>query len=271
MANRIVIGSMAAALAIVAFASAQSQGDQPRAFEVVSIKKFVLPPGAAVLRMKSDDPKDRALKPEGNRFRTIGGLSDLVVYAYDVHDYQVSGLPKWAQADDDLYIIDAKAEGEGVSTSDQLREMLRTMLAERFQLTLHRDTKEMAVYDLVVGKNGLKMKEVGPDDTEEKPLPQESTYRARPTSGGKVIQTGIGFFVMSTSFFLDHPIIDKTGLKGRYEYVWDPTDLWDEVRKDGKPAPSIFSRVQEYGLKLEPTKGPVEVLVIDHAEKPSEN
>ena len=65
--------------------------------------------------------------------------------------------------------------------------------------------------------------------------------------------------------------MDKTGLTGTYEYSWDTKDLWEEVRQGGKPAPSIFSKVQEFGLKLEPTKGPVEVLVIDRAEKPSEN
>lgn len=130
MPTLIVLRSMAVVLAIGVFAAAQSPDGKPRAFEVVSIKKFALPAGAAVFRMKSDDPKDRVLKPEGNRFRTIGGLSDLVANAYDVHDYQVFGLPKWAQADDNLYLVDGKAEGD-VPTSDQIREMLRSMLAER--------------------------------------------------------------------------------------------------------------------------------------------
>ena len=275
----VAAGPLALGVVNVPWLRAQPPSDQPLAFEVVSIKKVVLPPGKAIFHFRGTDVASRALKPAGNRFaERMVTLSDLVIAAYDVDDYQISGLPNWALPNQDLYDLDARSEGEAAPTSDQLRLMLRTMLADRFQLKVHRETRDLPVYYLAVGKNGLKMKEVVPDDGPpagekqgSKDVPASVPVRpAGDPSAGRVIQGGIGGFLQLISIFLDHPVIDKTGLTGKYEYVWASQDLLEELRQ-GKPAPSIFATVQQFGLRLDATKGPVDVLFVDHAEKPSAN
>ena len=168
----------------------------------------------------------------------------------------------------DHYDLAAKAEGEGPITKDQLQQMLQSLLADRFQLKIHRETKEAPVYDLVVAKNGPKLKEVSSDaDGPTGGLIGNSSGMHLTQSKGTMEQlarwlTGNG---------AGRPVFDKTGLTGYYAYTLD----W--VRADRLPDPdsniaSIFSAVQEQlGLKLESAKALVEMLIVDHAEKPSEN
>lgn len=264
---------------------AQEPPAKPLSFEVVSIKRVFLPPGQAVFQLRNSDPSKRKLTSVGNRFtlRTFT-LNDLIVNAYDVEDYQIIGLPAWGKPNEEYYDVFAKSEGEAAPTSDQLRLMLQTLLADRFQLKVHRESRELPQYYLVTGKNGLKMKEIA-GETQPPAQPQPATQAARPTgarpvdtafsatgaSEGRVITGGIGGLIRLISLYLDHPLIDKTGLTGTYEYTWESQALLEEMKESGRPAPSIFATVERLGLKLEARKGPMEVLVIDRAERPSEN
>jgi uncharacterized protein (TIGR03435 family) len=145
------------------------------------------------------------------------------------------------------------------------------MLADRFQLKVHRETRDLPLYYLVVGKNGLKMKSVDPASAPpSRQAPDHAIKSVVTAPAGRVIQGGMGGFVQLISLFLDHPVIDRTALTGTYEYLWSSQDLLEELR-EGTPAPSIFQTVQQVGLKLEASKGPVDVLVVDHVDKPSEN
>ncbi len=255
----------------------QVRADKPLAFEVVSIKKATLPQGATgIFYFRNADPTQRSLKASGNRFnRRRATLNDLIVDAYDVNDYQILGLPKWGLPNNDLYDIDARSEGDAVPSSDQLREMLRTMLADRFQLKLHKETREFPVYFLAVGKGGVKLKEVPPEDPNKEK--QQASGATRPVRSfdstanpAPVLRGKIGDIVQLASNFLDHPLIDKTGLTARYEFVWNEQELREEARS-GKPAPSIFPMMRQFGLNLQATKAPINVVVIDKAEKPSQN
>jgi len=145
---------------------AQETSGKPLAIEVVSIQKVELPPGQMVFQFMDSDPANRKLRSVGNRFTLRRHtLSDLSVKAYGVEDYQIAGLPNWGKVGQDLYDIFAKSEGEEAPGSDELQLMLQTMLADRFQLKLHRETRDLPLYYLVVGKNGLKIREVPPDST----------------------------------------------------------------------------------------------------------
>jgi uncharacterized protein (TIGR03435 family) len=154
--------------------------------------------------------------------------------------------------------------------------MLQALLADRFKLAVHRETKELPVYTLAVGKNGSKLQEAKED---------EKTDFTLGAAGGRLQRgfqkQGLAILVNMLANMLDSPVLDKTGLNGHYDFKleWAP-DL--PRRVDGsapmlngvtvESGPDIFMALQEQlGLKLEKKKGPAEVLIVDHAEKASEN
>jgi len=168
--------------------------------------------------------------------------------AYDVQDYQVSG-PTWLSSEQ--YDIEAKTDTP--VGQEQLRLMLQTLLAERFKLVLHREERTRSVYTLVVGKDGPKLTETkgdGPSGTTAEIGHLAFKAASMPVLARRLSQQ------------LHEPVSDLTGLRGSYDFTLD----WQQ--DDSVPGPSLFTAVQEQlGLKLEARKTPVEVLVIDHAEK----
>jgi uncharacterized protein (TIGR03435 family) len=236
---------------------AQQQAATPLAFEVASIRPHK---GMyTVVRVSISGPKVTI---------EAYGLTGLIMDAYRLNgSYQISGGPSWMDSDSDRFDIVANAPGEGTPTGDDVRRMLQSLLADRFQLKLHRETKERPVYALVVAKSGPKLKESAPDKEFSTSVGGVRTAQLTMTKA-----TMEQFAVQLSTGGLDRPVIDKTGLAGRYDITlnWIPEYA-------GPPAPDsngvgVFTAVQEeLGLKLEPQKAPVEILVIDHAEKPSEN
>ena len=197
-----------------------------------------------------------ALRISGSRVTVKNvTLSELLHIAYslpsnNLTEYQLSGAPGWAQPGGDYYDVEAKAPGEAPPSAEQVRLMLQTLIADRFGLKLHREPKETPVYDLLAGKNGLKLKQLPAS-----PWPAV-VYPQRRNSMEEIEA------MISKS--LDRPLIDKTGLTGSFEF----TDWGEEDLKEA----SIFTLVQErLGLKLDAAKEPIEIIVIDHVERPSEN
>jgi bla regulator protein blaR1 len=200
---------------------------------------------------------------------------------------QVVGLPAWLTSDEDHYDINAKVDEADLADWQNpakqpamLRAMLRTMLADRLKLVVHRTMKEAPVYSLVLGKNGPKFKETAPGEA------HPGSY---PVPGGGLVswemkdgQNTKHYFGISmgqvASMLLGAPgrtIQDRTGLTGKYDItIHEPAPAPPEQQEPG-PAPdsepSAFSLAEQLGLKLEPGKGQVETLVIDHVERPSEN
>jgi uncharacterized protein (TIGR03435 family) len=201
----------------------------------------------------------------GPRVRVVAyGLGGLLMEAYDMKYYQLSGLPSWT--DSDRFDIDAKAEGEATLTKAQFKQMLQTLLADRFHVKVHLETKEMPVYALVVGKNGPKLKES---------VAEKFSLTMRGVQGVEITVLKGSMEQLATQLSgsgTDRPVLDKTGLTGTYDYTlnWTP-------ERDGVPPPdssgvTLPIAVQEQlGLKLESQKAPIEILVVDHAEKPSAN
>jgi uncharacterized protein (TIGR03435 family) len=202
--------------------------------------------------------------PSGPRIRiTAYGLVGLIMDAYDVKFDEISGGPSWMNSD--RFDIEAVAGGEATPAKAQLKLMLQSLLAERFKLKVHRETRVMPVYALVVGKGGPKLKESAPDA--ERMLTQSGTRGARLTVvKGDMDQLAIQ---LSSSPGVDRPVINKTGLAGSYDYKLS----WAfETTASDSDGVSIFTALQEQlGLKLEPQKAPIETLVVDHAERPSAN
>jgi uncharacterized protein (TIGR03435 family) len=208
------------------------------------------------------------LAPGGQRFTATNlPLFALIMLAYNVTPRQISGVP--SSFNTEGYDIEAKSDRP--LKQEQALGMLQTLLADRFKLTVHRETREQAIYALVVGKGGPKLHE----------SPGESTPDIQKTGGGFVYKnTPMSVLTLILSQSLGRTVVDKTGLSGRYdfslEYARDRVGRGvlegREPAPDTDGLPSIFTAVREQlGLKLEPEKGPVEFIIVDHAEKPSAN
>jgi uncharacterized protein (TIGR03435 family) len=244
----------------------------------------VMPAGAnpvfEVATIKPSSPDERrfgiGIRP-GGAFSTVSTtLRDLITFAYGVHTRQIIGAPAWGESD--KFDISGKPDIEGMPNDKQARSMLQKLLADRFKLTLHHDKRELTVYAITVGPAGPKLTK---SQSTGLPLPGLGfrglgSMMARNATIGDVAS-------LLQSMVLDRPVVDQTGLTDRYDLTlnWAPDDSQFRVRGDQPPLPppsdadtrpDLFEAVQEQlGLKLESTKAAVDVLVIDHVEKPEAN
>jgi uncharacterized protein (TIGR03435 family) len=202
----------------------------------------------------------------------------LLLESYQLNDDQVVGEPAWAKTD--RFDIQAKVAGPDVarlaklSTKDR-RSMFRQVLAEEFHLTTHIETRQLPVYVVTVAKGGPKFKQHVPDPTHPG---RENGSGWFNWGRGRLVAQGptMAYFLFALSLELRHTFVDKTGLTGNYDFSleWTPDDMATASQADNAGAqhdsgPSIFTAIQEQlGLRLESTKGPVQVLVIDHVARP---
>jgi uncharacterized protein (TIGR03435 family) len=212
----------------------------------------------------------------GRMFSTINtSVSDLVTFAYGLHARQITGGPAWLEAE--KYDLTAQPQGEGQPNEKQWKVMLQKLLADRFKLTFHRDQKELSVYALVAGKTGPKLTKSEGDPNGLPGLFFRGLGVLPATNA-----TMADFAGVMQAAVLDRPVVDQTGLQGRYDFTltWTPDEsqfggLGVKVpppTDDAAAPPGLFTAIQEQlGLKLESTKAPVEVLVVDRVEKPTEN
>jgi uncharacterized protein (TIGR03435 family) len=282
---------------------------------ITSAQKFEV---ASIKPNKENDHRVMIGMAPGGRFTAHGvTVKQLISMAYGVRDHQLTGLPGWAESE--RYDISAKPEGappenaappnrmpseaEMQTQQEKMRAMMKDLLADRFGLKVHPETKEMPVYALVVAKNGSKLEESkegappivdfggrGPMAGGRGPGSDD----VRQTRGGPMMRMGRGqitaqdmrmpMLVEQLSRTLGRNVIDKTGLTGKYDVKlnWTPDESQpaafpggDGPRTDAatpETGPSLFTAIQEQlGLKLESQKGPVEVIVVDHIEKATEN
>ncbi len=237
--------------------------DAPMTFEVATIKPAD-PARAGV------GPGITMKPPDVITFNTTLGY--LLGFAYDVHARQIVGGAPWVESE--KYDIVGRPQAAGVPSLPQFRALLRNLIEERFQLKTHREKRSLPAYALVVGPNGTKMTR------------NETNPNGPPGAGGK----GLGVMVFSNSTMgdfatvmqgniLDRPVVDRTGLQGRFDFTlsWTPDE--SQYRQAGiqvPPAPAdaklpgLFTAIQEQiGLRFESVTAPVEVIVIDGAEKPT--
>jgi len=217
-------------------------------------------------------------------------LRRLILIAYGVQDYQLTGDPSWIGSEH--YDIEAKADGN-VSVQKMEGPMLQALLAERFKMTLHRETRQLPVYELAVANGArLQLSKEGSCTpySADAPPPAATPGQPRPTFCGLRIGTeelnrtldgkGVTMAALAANLsrtynsMLGRNVIDATGLTGEFDIhlKWAIDDLSHPTAGPDPTGPSIFTALQEQlGLKLKSTKGPVEVLVLDHIEKPSAN
>jgi uncharacterized protein (TIGR03435 family) len=274
----------------------KTQAAVPQSFEVASIK-----PSAAQAGMST------RTSPDG-RYSASGITAKMLIQqAYGIQEYQISGGPSWVTTE--RYDVNAKADmpEDGRITREQMNVLLQSLLAERFHLQIHRETKELPIYALLVAKNGPKLKQ-----SEIQPRPDGSVSSAAGAAisgsggagqtinrvsswgggvGGDTVISGGGIspgqptrmgpqmmargvtmssFATTLARTLGRPVVDKTALPGAFDIDLEYAPGLSS--SEDASGPSIFTALQEQlGLRLESQKGPVEILIIDLIDKPSGN
>jgi uncharacterized protein (TIGR03435 family) len=232
----------------------------------------------ATIKPSKPDDQRKAFIVQGRRFKIVNQpLSAILSFSYDVQAKQLIGLPPWA--DTDKYDIDAEPDGEGAPSSKQWKEMLQKLVADRFKMTFHQEKRDLPVYVLSVTKDGPKLTKSEGDPNGLPGL----FFRGKLGDLG-VRNANMGDFTgLMQEAVLDRPVLNQTGITGRYDFtlVWTPDDsqfagmgvkIPPPAADDGKAPPNLYTAIQEQiGLKLEATKAPADVMVIDHVEKPSAN
>jgi uncharacterized protein (TIGR03435 family) len=238
-------------------------------------------PSFEVATIKPSKPEERfslLVNRSGMLNTTATSVSDLIKFAYGVHPRQISGGPAWLESE--KYDVTGKPDVSGLPSMNQLKMMIQKLLADRFQLTFHRDKKELSVYAITVTKTGAKITK------------EESDPNGLPGFGGGAR----GFNVRNSTMaefagilqanILEKPVVDQTGFgAARYTFIlkWTPDAALAAQASGGATnagaaadnpdaPPDLFTAFQQQlGLKLESTKAPVDVLVVDRIEKPSAN
>jgi uncharacterized protein (TIGR03435 family) len=203
-------------------------------------------------------------------------VAGLLTFAFELHLSQVSGLPGWAETEG--YEIVARLPQGGDPSDSQLRTMLKNLLQSRFGLSFHMEKRELSVYAIGIGKKGLAGIKMTPSTGSGLNMGSQGPARVRfrgATMGNLAIQLQLRV--------LDRPVVDQTGLQDRYDFTldWRPDEFqfpsFSAAQRAAAAAandglPDLFTAFQEQlGLKLEATKAPATVLVIDKVSKPSEN
>jgi uncharacterized protein (TIGR03435 family) len=265
---------------------------QKPTFEVASIKPD-----------KSGDRRAGIMNSPGGRFTVKNvPLRMLIRIAYKIDDSQIIGGPAWINSE--RWDIEAEAsssphedlakmsEAQREAFMEQQRLRLQSLLEDRFQLKIHREKRERPVYALVIAKGGPKLKEstAVPGGPQTGPSGLKPRQMRMSMSRGQVTAYGVPVSALAEQLSnqLGRPVLDETGLKGNYDFTlqWTPDESQGQmfrVPEEGQQAggnppppeavgPSVFTAIQEQlGLRLKPEKGPVDVLVIDHVEQPTEN
>jgi len=260
---------------------AQSGVATPLSFEVVSIK-----------RNNSADRRTAGARilPGGNLSGANVTLWDLILGAFWVPKYLVSGEPDWIKIE--KFDIEAKVppnvipKGLGErARNDYTRRMMQTMLADRFKLVVHRETKEMPVYELVVAKNGPKLTKAPGRDCSDNKCHKWGPGNPTMQGGFPGISVDMDDLLDILRIWLDRPAVNKTNIQGLFDIhlqfnPWPAAQLGGQrndgsretVNADLSSLPDVFTALQEQlGLKLESRKGLVETIVIDHVERPTTN
>jgi uncharacterized protein (TIGR03435 family) len=240
---------------------AQSQNAGAVEFEVASIK--AAKPGTGVPPSIETSPSTVTMRSKN--------LIGLLMWAYEIREAnQISG-PGWILTDD----FDIIGKAPAAVSTDQLRIMLQNLLQQRFRMTIRREQKVVPLYSLVADKNGLKIHEV-----QEEPRAGVKIGMANGIVTCQMVNHISELTAILPQFLEGRPVQDKTGLAGVYEFALNVEMDADQMKRMPQSGiaftgfgytSGIFDAVQKLGLKLEATKGPVDFLVIDHVEHPSEN
>ena len=234
-------------------------------------------PTYEVVTIKPSDPNDgnRGFQTRGRHVRAANEtVNDMISFAWGIHVKQIVGGPAWFSTDH--YFVDGVPDAPGRPNLTQFRSMIRKVLADRFGLKAHNEQRELSVYALTVAKGGSKLtKSLGNPNGPPNDNFSTSAYM-------KETNTTMGEYAKAMQYVLDRPVVDQTGLEGRWDFMlkWTPDETQFTAigaripapSNDPNAAPGLFTAIQEQiGLKLEAVKAMADVIMIDHVERPSAN
>jgi uncharacterized protein (TIGR03435 family) len=258
-----ITGVLALAGAVAAQNNRPERGaGGPPSFEIASIKAVAEKAMTQCGDLPCMNLPPRVDDPQRFRAMTVlDGPIGLIEWAYEVRNFQIVEAPEWLSSQK----FEVQATTERLSSEEQMKRMVQTLLEERFHLRVHRETRQVPVYALVVGKKGASLtpaKNAGFNDG-------RGNIEVRP---GRLFGRGtsMAMLAMILTDNLERPVIDKTGLTGHYDFsvTYEPGPTGPGFNPIGA---AIFGPIQDLGLKLESQKDAVEVLVIDSIERPSAN
>lgn len=226
-----------------------------------------------VLEVATIKPTDPSMTRDGINLRGRQFVVEnktvefMLTAAYGLQARQVIGAPAWFSSD--KYDVDGVPDVEGQPSLKQMQSMLKKLLADRFGLVFHWDKKEMNVYAISAAKTGPKItKSLGDPNG----IPSQNGNGNANGRVDRYTNVTMKDFAFILQFFMDKPVVDQTGLQGRFDFVlkWTPNEA--TVADPATASPGIFTAMQEQlGLKLESVRAPADVLVVDKLERPSEN
>lgn len=236
--------------------------DAPTVFEVATVKRSS-PDMPTVIKL---------FTVKGREVLTLNTTTaDLITFAYGVQTRQVSGGPSWIE--NDRFDVTGRPQAEGVPNREQFRELIKSLLADRFKLAVHTEKKDLPAYVLTVGNRGHKL-------TQNTSNPNGLPVTVRTGLGAiSAVNANMGHFaaLLQATSVLDRPVVDRTGLPGRFDFMlnWTPDQSPSSAAPttpDASAPPGFFTAIQEQlGLRIETQTATVDVIVIDRVEKPSDN
>jgi uncharacterized protein (TIGR03435 family) len=223
-----------------------------------------------VVTVRPTDPTvtNASIQMKGREFvlenRTV---ETLLLVGYGVHKKQIVNAPDWIRTE--RWDVRGVPDVPGQPSLRQMQTLARKLLAERFGLVTHIEKREMEVYALTVAKSGEKMT---PSASDPNGLPDENDRENGGVRAMQAANISMPDVALMMKFFMDRPVVDQTGLTGRYDFRFQWTFDESRVPTDGSAPPGLFTAIQEQlGLKLEPVKAQTDVLVVDKVERPSAN
>ncbi|OFV92181.1 MAG: hypothetical protein A3G76_17000 [Acidobacteria bacterium RIFCSPLOWO2_12_FULL_65_11] len=230
----------------------------------------------ATIKPSNPDAQGKIITVRGRQVITINTtLNDLITFAYGLHARQITTGPAWLETE--KYDVTGLPDTAGQPSTAQLRTMVQKLLADRFKLAFHRDKRELAVYALVVGAKGPMLTRSAGDPNG---LPA-MLFRGPGALPARNV-TMADFASVMQAVVVDRPVVDQTGLSGRFDFTltWTPDESQFATMgirvppptADASAPPGLFTAIHEQlGLKFDSTRAPVDVMVVDRVERPSEN
>ena len=227
-------------------------------------------PGWEVATVRPSDPNAR-----NDKFDVIGRhviiqnqtVEIMLMMAYGLQKSQITSAPEWVKTE--RYDVDGVPDVDGQPDVKQFQGMVRKLLAERFGLKTHMEQREMEVYALTLTKGGAKMEKSAGDPNG---VMNEDVRNGDGQRRLRFTNTSMKDLALLMLVEVDRPVVDQTGLEGRYNFQLSYTKDESRAPTDGSAAPSLFTAIQEQtGLKLEAVKAPAPVLVVDKVERPGAN